>query len=112
SRVTGGRAAVVRRLADGLRVKAATVPVVRALFRMAKALPEFAWNTQHLPSETLAFREAFRNANSPERFLFVAVPEALGLPAFSTKTPKPSEIEAFFSALNHALKEWTAASPH
>ena len=56
---------------------AATVPVVRALFRIAKALPDFAWNTRRLPADAIAVREALYNAKSPERFLFVELPEAL-----------------------------------
>jgi len=110
-RVTGSRASVVKRIAEGLRVEAATVPVVRALFRIAKALPEFAWNTRHLPSVTVALRDAFNSARSPERFLFVEVPTALGLAPFSTTLPKAAEIEGFFQALNQALQEWSAALP-
>ncbi len=111
SKVTGGRAAVVERLAGGLKVRAATVPVVRALFRMAKALPEFAWNTRQLSREVLALREAFQGAKSPERFLFVAIPEALGLTAFSTNRPQQREIENFFAALNQSFQRWSAAAP-
>jgi hypothetical protein len=110
-RVTGSRASVVKRISEGLRVEAATVPVVRALFRIAKALPEFAWNTRLLPAATLALREAFNSARSPERFLFVEVPTALGLAPFSTTLPKAHEIEGFFQALNQALQEWSAALP-
>jgi hypothetical protein len=110
-KVTGSRAAIVQRLARGLKVDVATVPVVRALFRMTKAFPEFAWNTRKLSPETLALREAFLAARSPERFLFVAVPEALGFPAFSTGEPEESAIEAFFSALNQGLQAWSAAAP-
>jgi hypothetical protein len=110
-RVTGYRALVVQRLADGLKVDAATVPVARALFRIAKALPEFAWNTRHLSPETLALREAFHNARSPERFLFVEVPNALGLAPFSTVARERNEIERFFGTLNHSLQEWSGASP-
>lgn len=110
-KVTGDRAAVVQRLARGLKVETATVPVVRALFRMTKAFPEFAWNTRKLSTETLGLRDAFLAARSPERFLFVAVPEALGFPAFSMGEPTQSEIETFFSALNQSLQEWSAATP-
>ena len=111
-RVAGSRGSVVKRIADGLKVEEATVPVVRALFRIAKALPEFAWNTRHLPPATLALREAFNSARSPERFLFVEVPSALGLAPFSTTSPKGEEIEKFFQALNQALQDWSAALPH
>ena len=110
-RVSGSRALVVDRIAGGLKVQSATVPVVRALFRTAKALPDFAWNTHRVSAETLALREAFNNAKSPERFLFVEIPSALGLPVFSAKSPKNSEIDHFFRALNRGLQEWAAAFP-
>jgi hypothetical protein len=106
SRVQGDRADVVARLSKGLDTKPATVPVVRALFRMVKALPEFAWNTRKLSPETLALRDSFHNARSPERFLFVEVPEALGLKPFSARKPRADEIETFFTALNHSLQQW------
>ena len=111
SRVKGGRAAVVERLAKGLGVEAATVPIVRSLFRMVKKLPDFAWNTRQLSTETLALRDAFHNAKSPEQFLFVHVPEAFGLTPFSERKPKPREIEDFFSALNESLQRWSAVTP-
>ena len=91
SRVAGGREAVVERLGKGLKVNPSTVPVVKALFRMVKTLPDFAWNTRRLPDETLAMREAFQNAKSPEQFLFVALPGALNLPAFSEAKHKQAE---------------------
>ena len=111
SRIKGGRAEVVERLAKGLQVQAATVPVVRSLFRMVKSLPDFAWNTRQLSQESLALRDAFHNAKSPERFLFVEVPQALGLPAFSERKPKPVEIERFFTAINQSLQQWAAVAP-
>jgi hypothetical protein len=111
SRVKGGRADVVSRLGEGLQVPPTTVPVVRALFRIVKSLPEYAWNTRQLPSEVLALRDAFHNAKSPERFLFVQVPAALGRPEFSERRPKPQEIDAFFDALNRCLQQWSAAMP-
>lgn len=103
SRVTGARAAVVERLAKGLDVGPATVPVVRSLFRMVKALPDFAWNTRRLPDVTLAMRDTFQNAKSPEQFLYKTLPEALNLPAVSETKHSRAEIEAFFSALNESL---------
>lgn len=112
SRVKGGRAAVVERLAKGMEVKPAAVPVVRSLFRMVKSLPEFAWNTRELSQETLALRDAFRNAQSPEQFLFVHVPTAFGFEPFSERKPKSQEIEEFFTALNGSLQQWAAVSPN
>lgn len=110
SRVVGGRLFVIQRLAKGLKVDAATVPVVRALFRMVKSLPEFAWNTHNLPESTLALREAFQKAKSPEQLLYVLLPEALGLPSFSEQKPKQNEIGQFFDRLNAGLQQWTEST--
>jgi len=110
SRISGARAAVVQRLAKGLDTNSATVPVVRELFRMVKSLPDFAWNTRRLPDETLALRDAFQNAKSPEQFLFVALPGALNLPVFAEAKYTHAEIEAFFSALNENLKTLSGAT--
>jgi hypothetical protein len=98
-------------MAKGLKVDAATVPIVRALFRMVKSLPEFAWNTRRLPETILALREAFQNARSPEQFLFVLLPQSLGLPAFSEQKPKQSEVDRFFDLLNGNLRQWAEAMP-
>jgi len=110
SRVEGSRAAVVERLAKGLKAKPATVPVVRALFQMVKALPEFAWRTQRLSKPTIALRQAFENAKSPERFLFTEVPEALGFPVFSHEKHAATEVNRFFDTLNGCLQEWARVS--
>jgi len=109
-RVTGSREAIVARLADSLKVKAATVPVVRALFQAVKDLPECAWRTRRLPPEALALRDAFGNAKSPERFLFVGVPEALGLPSISADGLKQEEIDTFFETLNGNLQRWAGCA--
>jgi hypothetical protein len=111
SRIAGGRALVVSRVATGLNVCSATVPVVRALFRMVKALPEFAWNTRQLPDTTITLREAFRHARSPEQFLFVLLPQALGLPAFSEDKPDSGELDRFFDLLNENLRCLAETSP-
>jgi hypothetical protein len=52
-------------------------------------------------------REAFQKAKSPERFLYNDLPTALGLTPFPETKPKKADIEAFFNALNDALKEWS-----
>ncbi len=110
-RVSGVRAAVVERLAKGLEVEPATVPVVRDLFRRVKALPEFAWQTRRLPEHTLALREAFSGARSPERFLFVDLPQALGMQPFSETDASSKAIGAFFEHLNENLQQWINAAP-
>lgn len=111
SRVEGGRAAIVERLAKGLQVRAATVPIVRALFRMVKGLPDFTWKTHRLSEKTIMLREAFEKAKSPERFLYLEMPIALGLEPFSQRSPKASDVDAFFNALNSSLQEWADAMP-
>jgi hypothetical protein len=103
SLIAGKRALVVERLAKGLNVKAATVPVVRALFRIVKALPEFAWNTRRLPSTALTVRDTFLKAKSPEQFLFVLLPVALGLPPISESKLNCDNPGQFFDALNETL---------
>jgi len=109
SRIRGERKAVLERMAKGLRVKAALVPVVRALVRMVRSVPDSAWRTQRLPQEVLALREAFDKAKSPERLLFFDLPVALGLEPFSDSGRVHSHnVETFFTKLNTALQTWGA----
>jgi len=109
--VSGARQVVVERLAEGLDVKAATVPVVRALFARAHSLPEFAWQTKKLPAATCALRQAFADAKSPERLLFVELPGALELPPFSGQAGGDRQVAAFFDSLNQNLRVWAEALP-
>ena len=107
TRMLGARGAVVERLAKGLGTRPATVPVVRAMFRMVKGLPDFAWGTRRLSQHTIAMRDAFQKAKSPDRFLYDELPVALGLAPFPEGKPKKADIEAFFSLLNASLEEWS-----
>lgn len=111
SRVQGARADVVNRLAQKLGARPATVPVVRALFKMVRSLPEFAWRTNRLPATTRAMRLAFDNAKSPERFLFVELPQSLEQPVFEDRRTDPKQIETFFNCLNQNLQALNQASP-
>ena len=110
SRVKGARAEVVNRLAKGLGTKPATVIVVRELFKMVRSLPEFAWRTNRLPETAKKMRVAFDNAKSPERFLFVELPEALEHSAFSADQSDPRQIENFFNCLNQNLRTMNLAA--
>ena len=111
-RVTGARAQVVSRLARGLGVAVpAVVPVVRALVRMVRGLPDHAWKTRRLPVEVLAVREAFEKARSPERLLFVDLPAALGVSLPESEAATEAEVTPFFEALNGALRAWSGAYP-
>jgi len=111
SRVKGARAEVVNRLAKGFGTKPATVTVVRELFKMVRSLPEFAWRTNRLPDTTRKMRAAFDNAKSPERFLFVELPQSLERPVFSEDRSDPRQIEGFFNCLNQNLQAMNQATP-
>jgi hypothetical protein len=110
-RVAGLRAAVVERMARGLRVPPYVMPVVRAVIGRLKALPEHAWRTRHLPESALALRRVVEMARSPERFLFVEVPEALGLLPFEEGEFEQERFELLFERLNIALDALANATP-
>jgi hypothetical protein len=110
-RVTGGREAVVERLARGLKVAPHTVPVVRALIGMVKTLPDYAWRTRRLPKRTLAVRDALATARSPEQLLFHDLPGAVGVAPFTERAVAKGRIERFFELLNHALKALAKCTP-
>lgn len=107
SRMSGARARVAQRIAVGLRVAPATVPVVRALFKMVRSLPEVAWRTKHLKEQTQRVRHAFDKARSPERFLYVDLPLALGLSVLAEDGRSPDEVQQFFDRLNESLEDWS-----
>ena len=111
ARLTGERAAVVRRLAEKLGMPPFAVEVVRALLKMVKGLPDFAWKTRCLPPATLAMREALQRAKSPESLLFTELPMALGVTFFSAESVDIDHVNAFFEALNGALQAWNRALP-
>lgn len=111
SAIRGERADVLTRLAESLKTPAALVPVVRALVRMVKGLPDTAWRTRRLPPEVLSLKEAFERARSPERLLFQDIPAALGLPAIGDGPGNPARITTLFDALNGALHTWAAHAP-
>jgi hypothetical protein len=110
SHVAGTRAAVVERMARGFRTEPATVPVVRALFKMVQKLPELAWRTSQLSARAVQLREAVGKAKSPEKFLYVDLPAALDLPPLPDDGPSKQEVERFFSTLNKCLQEWVGVS--
>ena len=109
-RVAGARRAVVERLATSLGEAAEVVPIVRRLIKMTRALPEFAWKTRALDPTILNLRVAIERARSPETFLFEEVPVALELLPLG-ETEDETEVEAFFGALNSALRTWSHVAP-
>ena len=110
-RVTGLRAAVIQRMARSLQVSPYVMPVVRSLIGRLKVLPEYAWRTRKLPESALALRRAVDTARSPERFLFVEIPEALGMPPFDSEEFDPQRFAIFFERLNQALDALAQATP-
>ncbi|MDW8227244.1 MAG: hypothetical protein RMJ60_05545, partial [Anaerolineales bacterium] len=69
------------------------------------------WRTRRLPESAIHLRRAVETARSPERFLFVEVPEALGLPPFETGEFDKARFEVFFERLNQALDALANATP-
>jgi hypothetical protein len=111
-KVSGERVALVTRLAKSLGTEAATMPVIRALMKMVRSLPEYAWRSQTLPKNVLQTRAVFERARSPERLLYIELPEALEQPAFKdTGEAEATRVEAFFIALNQAMQAWAQAYP-
>ena len=112
SRVKGIRVLVVERMACGLGVRPATVPVVRGLFRMVSSLPEHSWRTQRLSPRVKAVREAFERARSPEQLLFHDLPLVLGeSPLDGQEILEPGRVERLFEELNSSLMEWSRVTP-
>ncbi len=111
TRVQGARREIVARLAKGLSTKPATVPVVRALFSMVRSLPELAWRTNRLPQEVKSLRQAFNSAKSPENFLFVELPQAIGLNPIPDEGIGPATLDSFFNKLNERLQALRDVTP-
>jgi hypothetical protein len=110
-RIEGKRVAILERFGRGLDVQAAAMPVVRALIRNLKALPEHAWRTQRLPDDVLVVRRTIETARSPERLLFHDLPEALGLRSFDERDADDAQVELYFERLNAALQALVNAMP-
>lgn len=110
-RITGPRALILERFAQGLNVEAAAMPVVRMLIRQLKALPDYSWRTNELPATTIAVRQAIDQARSPEQLLFSDLPVALGMKPFRIKGVRTKRIEEYFERLNQALDDLIHAAP-
>ncbi|EEG79121.1 hypothetical protein [Dethiobacter alkaliphilus] len=107
SRLEGERMLVVQRIANSLRVRPTTLSVARALIGMLKSLPDHAWRTRKLPGEVLKLRTAIEQARSPEKLLFVDIPEAVGEEPFTDQPVDSNEhIIRFFNKLNEAITSW------
>jgi len=111
TRVQGARADTVARLAKRLSVTPATVPVVRALFTMVRSLPELAWHTSRVSRDAISLRQAFDSAKSPEKFLFVDLPQAIGMDPIPDEKLSATTVDSFFNKLNQILHDLREVAP-
>ena len=61
---------------------------------------------------TLAMRQAFAAAKSPERFLFNELPQALGVEPLAAEGLDRANLDTFFASVNRSLQEWSRATPN
>lgn len=108
-RIRGARRAVLERFGRGLGVPPAVVPVTRALLRAVRHAPEHARRTHRLAPPTLAVREVCERTTSPERFLFVELPGALGLAPFDDRPDGPEEVDPYGGAVDEFFSKLSAA---
>jgi hypothetical protein len=111
--ISGGRAAVVQRLAGSQAFQGSTlVPVVRDLVRLATALPDYARNTARVSATAVAVREALLRAKEPSPLLFTQLPQACGMPPIASEESEgESAAPEFVQRLKLALRELRAAYP-
>jgi len=109
--VTGNQAAVIARIARGLNTPPTVMAVVRSLVRQIRSLPEYAWKTQHLSKEAIGLRKAIETAHSPEKLLFLDLPQALLLEPIAGDRLDEQALEKFFNRLNLILSELATATP-
>lgn len=111
-KISGTRAAVVKRLAAGLRTERETVMhVVRRLYGMMRSLSKYAQETDSVTDRAKAFRQAFENASSPEVLLFRALPEIFGIGGVDAARLDPAQLDRYFDCLNGCLRELGGALP-
>lgn len=110
-RVTGTRAAIVERIARGLKTSPSVMPIVRELVRQLRSLPEYAWKTNHLSQKAIALRRVIELAHSPEQLLFRDLPQALALDPVTGDEVDVNQLEEFFQQLNLTLSELAVATP-
>lgn len=111
ARIVGMRRKIVERLALGLKAEPAAIDVVRHLYRMLQSLSKYARNTNSVSAETSQFRQAFDDAKSPEKLLFVDLPTVFNLPPITEKDGSEEDFEIYFEKLNHSFGELAALLP-
>ena len=105
--ITGARKKLIERFASGFGVEAALMPVVRILVKGVRSLPEHTKVTKKLSPSALAVREVIQQASSPEKLLFVDIPNAMQLVEITPQT-SDLEIQYFFEEMNAVNSELTS----
>jgi len=110
----GERLAVVERFARAFDVECAVLPVVRSLYARMGSLPRYSEITRSLSPETIAMREVIQRAKSPEKLLFVDLPNALACKPFLPDSSSMKDLvnsDMFFERLNTAFVELIECYP-
>lgn len=111
-RISGTRAAIVKRLAAGLGVPSeAVMPVVRKLYGLRNSLSKYALETDSVSVAAKAFRKAFEDAKSPEVLLFRSLPAVFGLDGIDASRLDQRQLDRYFQGLNACLHELGGALP-
>nr|MEC4581753.1 hypothetical protein [Candidatus Parabeggiatoa sp.] len=92
--------------------KSATLlDIVRPLAKFMADLPIYTQHTQTLNAQTLAVRQALRQAQSPAQLLFEQLPIACGYQAIKVTDSDNKTTERFFKKLIQSLRELKNAYP-
>ena len=111
-RISGTRAAIVKRLAVGLGAPTETLmPVVRKLYGLRNSLSKYALETDSVSATAKAFRKAFEDAKSPEILLFKLMPAVFGLDGIDEARLDKAQLDRYFNGLNTCLHELGGALP-
>lgn len=117
SRISGARAQVFERLADGFAATAQAksknrlVRLVKELAMIINELPAFSLHTRRISARTVAVREALVRAKDPSELVFTALPVACGLESFGSADERSDVVDEYFKALRTALDELQRAYP-
>ena len=104
-RITGTLQAIVERFALAYHTDSAVMPVVRALVRGIKSLPEHTLKTSRLSEHAKQVRSVIEQARSPEALLFVDLPAVFGMEPFSESRNLANQVDTFFEQLSETFSE-------
>lgn len=104
-RISGTLQTILERFATAYHTEAAVMPVVRALVRGIKSLPEHTLKTNLLSDHAKKVRSVIEQARSPEALLFVGLPGAVGMKPFSQSRYVTKRVGLFLEQLSEAFSE-------